>query len=206
MISDTEVKSILINQLKFKAEKLEKLEHYVKNVLLFNKKRNIISKNTEKDIWHRHILDSAQIIRFIEEKKCENIADLGSGAGFPGIVLAIYYSDFNFHVKLYEKSPLKSEFLRNISNKLNLKCNVLCKDVFKEKISSNYIVSRAFKKLPYILKISRENCNKNHKIILLKGRNAQDEIKKASQYKNFRYRLENSITNAESKILIVDSE
>lgn len=206
MISDKKVKNILKNHLNFEAEKLEKLEYFAKSVLLFNKKRNLISKSTEKDIWHRHVLDSAQLVKFIEVKKCKNIADLGSGAGFPGIVLAIYFSDFNFHVKLYEKSPLKSAFLINISQKLNLNCNVLCKDVFTEKISSNYIVSRAFKKLPHILKISRENCNKKHQIILLKGRNAQDEIKKAFQYKNFRYRLEKSITSKDSKILVVDVE
>ena len=206
MISETDVKRILAQKLKFDAQKIKKLENFVKNLLIFNKKRNLISKSTEKRVWDRHILDSAQLIKFIDPKNCTGIADLGSGGGFPGIILALYYQNYNFHVKLYEKSPVKSAFLSNISKILDLKCKIICSDVKSIKIDSSYVVCRAFRKLPYILNISRENCVKKHKIIVMKGKNAQQEINNTSQMKNYKYRLENSITDNDSKIIILNAE
>ncbi len=206
MTEVSNVKRILLKDLKFDAQKLEKLEYFEKKLLFFNKKRNLISKSTEKKIWHRHILDSAQLIKFIDDKKCTGIADFGSGGGFPGIVLAIFFQNYNFHVKLYEKSPIKSGFLTNISKKLNLKCRIICNDINNEEIDSNYIICRAFRKIPYILNISRENCVKKHKIIIMKGRSAQEEINNASQLKNYKYKLEKSITDKDSRIIIIDAE
>ncbi len=206
MISETDVKRILTQKFKFDALKIKKLDNFVKKLLIFNKKRNLIAKSTEKYVWDRHILDSAQLTKFIDDKECTGIADLGSGAGFPGIILAIYYQNYNFHVKLYEKSPLKSAFLSNISNKIGINCKVICGNVNSLKIQSNYIVCRAFKKLPHILNISRENCVKKHKIIVMKGKNAQEEINKASQIRNYEYRLENSITDINSKIIILNAK
>ena len=109
-------------------------------------------------------------------------------------------------MKLYEKSPIKSAFLSNISNILGLNCKIICNDINSVKIDSNYIVCRAFRKLSYILNISRENCVKKHKIIILKGRNAQKEINNTSKMKNYKYRLENSITDNDSKIIILNTE
>tara|TARA_S200000501_G_scaffold356684_1_gene379632 strand:- start:209 stop:829 length:621 start_codon:yes stop_codon:yes gene_type:complete len=206
LITESNVKSILVQNLKFDTLKIKKLDNFVKNLLIYNKKRNLIAKSTEKQVWVRHILDSAQIIKFIDDKNCTGIADLGSGGGFPGIILAIYYQNYNFHVKLYEKSPVKAVFLLNISKLLSLKCKIICSDVNSQKIESNYIVCRAFKKLPHILNISRENCVKKHKIIVMKGKNAQQEIKNTSQMTNYEYRLENSITDNNSKIIIMNAE
>lgn len=206
MITEAEVKRILAQNFKFNAQKIKKLDNFVKNLLIFNKKHNLIAKSTEKQVWDRHILDSAQLIKFIDTKNCTGIADLGSGAGFPGIILALYYQNYNFHVKLYEKSPIKSAFLSKISQILDLKCKIICNDVNSIKIDSNHIVCRAFRKLPHILNISRENCVKKHKIIVMKGKNAQKEINNTSQMRNYEYRLENSITDNDSKIIILNAE
>ena len=206
MITEFNVKRILLKDLNFNAQMIKKLDYFVNKILFFNKKHNLISKNTEKQIWDRHILDSAQIIKFIDVKDCSGIADLGSGGGFPGIILSIFFQNFNFHVKMYEKSPLKSAFLTNVSNILGLNCKIICNDINFVKIESNYIVCRAFRKLPYILNISRENCTKKHKIIIMKGRNAQQEINNTSKMKNYRYRLENSITDNDSKIIILNAK
>ena len=164
------LKEYSLKDLNFDAPKIKKLDNFAKKLIIYNKKHNLISKNTEKQIWDRHILDSAQLIKFIDVKNCSGIADLGTGGGFPGIILAIYFQNFNFHVKLYEKSPVKSSFLTDISNILGLNCKIIRNDVNSVKIDSNYIVCRAFKKLSYILNISRENCVKKHKIIILKGK------------------------------------
>ena len=206
MINETEVKKILVQNFKFDVQKIKKLDNFVKNLLIYNKKRNLIAKSTEKQVWDRHILDSAQLIKFIDIKNCTGIADLGSGAGFPGIILALYYQNYNFHVKLYDKSPIKSAFLSKISQELDLKCKIICRDVNSIKIDSNYIVCRAFRKLPHILNISRENCVKKHKMIIMKGKSAQEEINNTSQMGNYEYRLENSITDSDSKIIILNAE
>ena len=87
-----------------------------------------------------------------------------------------------------------------------MNCKIICSDINLVKIDSNYIVCRAFRKLPYILNISRENCVKKHKIIIMKGKNAQKEINNTSQMKNYKYRLENSITDNDSKIIILNAE
>ena len=97
MITESNVKRILLKDLNFDTPKIKKLENFVKKLLIYNKKHNFISKNTEKQIWDRHILDSAQLIKFIDVKSCSGIADLGTGGGFPGLILAIYFQYFNFH-------------------------------------------------------------------------------------------------------------
>ncbi len=205
MTSEGQVKRLLAEKLNFTTLMIKKLDKFVNVLLKHNSKHNFIGKSTESVIWHRHILDSAQIVKFIEAEKCNDIADFGPGAGFPGIVLAIFFNNFNFHVKLYEKSPVKSQFLASVIKNLNLKAKCINNDVKLENISSNYIVCRAFKPLPYILNISRENCINNHKIIILKGKSAQEEIKKAFKTEKFKYRLGKSITDNKSRIIIIDA-
>ncbi len=205
MILPGSLSLILRKDLNFSEKHISKLRFFARKLLEFNKSYNLISKSTENDLWNRHILDSAQLVNHIDTLKCDGIADLGSGGGFPGIVLAIFYDNFNFHVKLYEKSSVKAKFLKKIVNELNLKAKVMNIDVNLVKIDVNYITCRAFKKLPYILNISREKCIKKHKIIIMKGKNAQEEINKALKDVIFKYRLEKSITDKKSKIIILDA-
>ena len=205
MILPGSLSLILRKDLNFSEKHISKLRFFARKLLEFNKSYNLISKSTENDLWNRHILDSAQLVNHIDTFKCDGIADLGSGGGFPGIVLAIFYDNFNFHVKLYEKSAVKAKFLKKIVNELNLKAKVMNIDVNLVKIDVNYITCRAFKKLPYILNISREKCIKKHKIIIMKGKNAQEEINKALKDVIFKYRLEKSITDKKSKIIILDA-
>jgi len=148
-------------------------------------------------------LDSAQIVKYISFEDGKSLSDLGTGGGFPGIVLSIFNKNSKFHVKLYEKSNIKCDFLENIKNKLNLDCDVLGR-YQDEQISSEYVVSRAFKQLDEILRISREIVRVNHKLIVLKGKNAENEIKKLQQPLEFMYKLEKSLTDIDSRILVVD--
>jgi 16S rRNA (guanine527-N7)-methyltransferase len=201
-MQDKEVIKYLQNQLQFSSQSIEKLKIFVNALIIANKKHNFISKSTEAVIWHRHILDSAQLVKFIDFSK-GSLSDLGSGAGFPGLVLAIFNNNRDFHVKLFEKSPVKRAFLQEISNKLSI--NVEIKgNIYEESIDSNYIVSRAFKKLEVIIQVSREIVKKSHKTIVLKGQNAQEDLKKAFKREKYDYKLEDSITNNDSKIIIVD--
>ena len=193
----------LINKLSFSSDDLDKLSIFHDELLNFNKKYNLISKSTEDHIWSRHILDSAQIIKYIDFKDNNAVSDMGSGAGFPGIILSIYNKNPKFHVKLYEKSNIKCDFLENIKNKLDLDFDVYGR-YQDEEINSEYVVSRAFKQLGEILRISREIIKVNHKLIVLKGKNAENEINKLQQPLEFMYKLEKSITDDKSRILIVD--
>jgi len=201
-MQDKEVINILRNQLKFSSKSIEKLQIFVNALINENKKHNFISKSTETDIWHRHILDSAQLVKFIDFSK-GSLSDLGSGAGFPGLVLAIFNENKDFHVKLYEKSPVKREFLSEIRNKLSVKVEIKG-NVYDETVDTDYVVSRAFKKFELIIQVSREIVKKSHKLIVLKGQNAQEDLKKAFKSKKYPYKLEDSITNKDSKIIIVD--
>ena len=201
-MQDKEVINILRNQLKFSSKSIEKLQIFVNALINENKKHNFISKSTETDIWHRHILDSAQLVKFIDFSK-GSLSDLGSGAGFPGLVLAIFNENKDFHVKLYEKSPVKREFLSEIRNKLSVKVEIKG-NVYDETVDTDYVVSRAFKKFELIIQVSREIVKKSHKLIVLKGQNAQEDLKKAFKREKYPYKLEDSITNKDSKIIIVD--
>ena len=201
-MQDYEVINILHNQLKFRRKTIYDIKIFVDELLKANKKHNLISKSTENTIWHRHILDSAQLVKFIDFSK-GSLSDLGSGAGFPGMILALFNENKDFHVKLYEKSPVKRAFLEHISKKLLIKVEIIG-NVYEGSINTDYIVSRAFKKLEAIIQVSREIAKKSHKLIVLKGRNAQEDLKKAFIKEKYDYKLENSITNEESKIIIVD--
>jgi len=198
-----EVQLTLLNKLKFSKDDLDKLSILQEELLKFNKKYNLISRNTEAHIWDRHILDSAQIVKYIRFEDEKSLSDLGSGAGFPGLIIAIFNQNKGFHVKLYEKSNIKCDFLENIKNKLNIEFDILGR-YQDEEITSEYVVCRAFKKLEEILRISREIIKVNHKLIILKGKNAELEINKLLQPLEFMYKLEKSITDPTSKILIVD--
>ena len=184
--------NILKNKLKFSNKSILKLEKFHNYLLNYNRKYNLISKSTEKSIWERHFVDSAQILNHFDHKILRNIADFGSGAGFPGLVIAIFDQNKRFHVKLYEKSPVKRSYLRMIKTKLSLNLSVL-ENVYCHSIETDLIVCRAFKKLPEIIKISRE-------IV----KDAQREINKVSLDSNYSYKLKNSITDNDSKIIILD--
>ena len=201
-MQDSEVISILQNQLNYSAKNISDIKIFINELLKANKKHNFISKSNEKIIWHRHILDSAQLVKFIDFSN-GSLSDLGSGAGFPGLILAIFNKNKHFHVKLFEKSPVKRAFLKDISNRLSLKIEILG-DVYDHSINTDYIVSRAFKKLDLIIQVSREIAKKSHKLIILKGQNAQKDLKKAFKKEKYDYKLRNSLTNENSKIIIVD--
>ena len=201
-MQDHEVIKILQRQLNFSSKTISDIEILIDELLKANKKHNFISKSTENFIWHRHILDSAQLVKFIDFTK-GSLSDLGSGAGFPGLILALFNINKDFHVKLYEKSPVKRAFLEDISNKLSIRVQI-CGNIYDEVIDSEYIVARAFKKFEAMIQVSREIAKKSHKLIILKGQNAQKDLKKAFNQEKYDYKLENSITNKDSKIIIVD--
>ena len=197
-----EVINVLKNDLNFTDQAIEKLKEFTNLVLKENKRHNLIAKSTESQIWVRHVLDSAQLVKFIDFSS-NSLADLGTGAGFPGIVVEIFNKNKAFHVKLYEKSPVKTQFLIRVIKHLGLNAEVLG-DVRDEVLDTDIIICRAFKKLDRVIQVSREIAKKPHKLIILKGQNAQEELNKSLKIKKYPYKLEKSITNINSKIILMN--
>tara|TARA_B100000530_G_C15853909_1_gene446446 strand:+ start:83 stop:694 length:612 start_codon:yes stop_codon:yes gene_type:complete len=203
-MNKAEVINYLHKKLSFSKESTKKLETYENMLLDYNKSYNLIAKSTEVNLWERHILDSAQIIKYLPTNTKE-ISDLGSGAGLPGVILSIYDRNNTFHVKLYDKSSVKRQFLNKVLKKLDLNFEVK-KNIYEDDLDSDVIVARAFKKLPEILRISREIIKKPHKLIILKGKDAQSAINKVSMTQNYSYKVHKSVTDIDSRILIIDKK
>ncbi len=193
--------NILKKDLNFTDLSIDKLKMFANLVLKENKNYNLIAKSTENQIWVRHILDSAQLVKFIDFSS-NSLADLGTGAGFPGLVVEIFNKNKDFHVKLYEKSPVKRKFLMMVIEKLSLNAEVFG-DIREELLDSEILMCRAFKKLGQVIQVSREIAKKPHKLIILKGQNAQEELNNSLKTKKYSYKLENSITNRKSKIILM---
>jgi len=183
-------------------ETIDKLNIYKDFLILSNKKLNLIGKTTENSIYYRHFLDSAQIYNIINKKL--DIVDLGSGAGFPGLIIKLLMEDEKIDGKviLIEKSNKKSKFLLNVSNLLNLKIKIFSKKLEDYNFNNqNSVVSRAFKSTLDTLNILFKNISKIEEIVLLKGKTYQQEIDDAKKKYTFNVEKFKSITSDESYIL-----
>ncbi len=184
------------------------LENYSKAIISKNKQINLISKSTEKSIKQRHIEDSSQTIDFIDKNDITTCTDLGSGAGLPGIVLSILMKSKKplFKVIFYEKSYHKSNFLKEMTKKFNLNSEVHQKNIFDEKnLTTDVIISRAFKPLPIIFKIAETNFKNFKYIILFLGKSGKIHLDDARKFWNFDYEKKKSLTNKDSMIIKISN-
>jgi len=184
-------------------ETFPELEQFRQTIIEKNKVINLISKDSVNASKERHIIDSAQIIDLIDLNGSV-CTDIGSGSGLPGIVLAIIMkhkkSDMKF--KLYEKSFHKSNFLKEVTSKFNLNVEVFHKDIFNEKnLSSDIIVARAFKPLPVILKLLKNNFKFFNEVILFLGKSGREIIEEVTTEWKIKYEMKKSITSKDSIIL-----
>ena len=176
---------------------IEKISLYKEMLLDENERINLISKTTADDIEDRHFLDSIQLITLIGDK-AHSLVDIGTGAGLPGILLAIGGCK---SVYLVEKQTKKCDFLNRVNNKLGLDMNILnlrIEDIDDRQF--DYVVSRAFAKLNKIISITKNITHKKSKYILLKGKTFLDEIKSVNK-KRFNINYIDSITSPDSKII-----
>ena len=193
----------LIKLLQVSRETIESLNIFENLLLENNRKFNLISKSTENIIKTRHILDSAQVIDFVD-KNSKNCIDLGTGAGFPGIVLSILFKErkYPMRIDLYEKSPKKCQFLSKVVKRLNLNALVLEKNIFEQRnLEVGTIVARAFKPIQSIFRIITENFNNYKNLILFLGKNQKQTLLDASKVWEFEFKEQKSVTSADSLIL-----
>ena len=194
-----------LNDLNVSRETFLDFENYISMIIKKNEKINIISQNTssKKSIIERHIIDSAQIIDFVDFN-CNTTTDLGSGAGLPGIVVAIILKNMkkNMDVHLYEKSYHKSHFLREVSEKLNLNTKVFQKNIFEIKnLETGTVMSRAFKPMPVVLDLVYENFSKYKNLIFFMGKSGKKIFEKSKDDWSLEYIEKKSLTNEDSFLL-----
>ena len=187
-------------------ETIEKLNIYNDFLLENNKLLNLIGKTTENNVFSRHFTDSAQIYDLIDDKS--EIIDIGSGAGFPGVIIKILMDSKKIegNVVLLDKSPKKCKFLDDLSKKLGLKVeikNVKLENYKFYKIST--IISRAFKKAIETVDILFKNNEKIRSTILMKGKTYQQELEDAKKKYTFDLEKFRSITSDESCILKISN-
>ena len=194
-----------ISNLNVSRETCNELEDLISMILRKNQEINITSKKiSEKSlIRDRHIIDSAQIIDFVD-LNYNTTCDLGTGGGMPGLIVAIVMKEIknSMKVNLYEKSYHKCTFLKEVSKKLNLNTEVIQKDVFTVKnIETGTIMSRAFKPMPTILNLVNENFRKYKNIIFFMGRNGRKTLNDTLKEWELDYDERKSLTSEDSFIL-----
>ncbi len=208
MIDSNFIKNSKLSIQNVSRETLDELNKYSLSILRKNKDINLISLSTEKSINTRHIIDSAQTIDFIDKNDVKVCTDLGSGAGLPGIVLAILMKPKKpeFKVIFYEKSYRKSNFLKEISKKFKLNTEINQKNIFEQKnLQTDIIISRAFKPLPVIFEIASKNFKKFKYIILFLGKNGKKNLKETSKKWKFNYEEKKSLTSDESLVVKISN-
>ena len=185
-------------------ETITSLVKYEDLLVKANKGLNLIGNSTINQIWTRHFLDSYQVIDFIG-KNDDSLVDLGSGAGFPGLVLAVASKDrkIPLKIKLIEKSAKKVIFLKEIINELHLDAEVLHQNVLKQQINfmEDVFVARAFKPLKIIFQLIHSKAENWKKIIIFLGKTGKRELLEASKGWDIEYKHRMSVTSRDSLII-----
>jgi 16S rRNA (guanine527-N7)-methyltransferase len=194
-----------LNSLNVSRETYLDFELFISMLIDKNKDINIISEESSKNsiIRDRHIIDSAQIIDFIE-LNYSTTTDLGSGGGMPGIIIAIILKNIKKDIKvnLYEKSHHRSAFLRDVSRKLNLKTEVFQNNIFNlNKLETGTIMSRAFKPMPVVLDLVYENFLNFKNLIFFMGKNGKEVVENTLREWDLEFTEKKSLTSDDSFIL-----
>ena len=191
-------------------ETYEKFEIFYTTLVKWQNSINLISKSSIVNIWTRHILDSAQLYRYTKDIN-GNILDIGSGAGFPGMVLAMMG---NKNIKLVESDEKKCIFMREVArlSNTNIKIyNTRIEDL--EYTNPELITSRALARLDKLVEYSEKHMNKNikntnklPKMLFLKGKIYNDELMELKKKRQIKFEIHPSITNEEGKILYFNNQ
>ena len=186
-------------------ETFYQFDEFVSMIINKSAEINIVSrKNLTKElIIERHLIDSAQIIDFIDLNS-NTTSDLGTGGGMPGLIVAIIMKKIknSMKINLYEKSYHKSVFLKEVSKKLKLNTEIIQKDIFTVKnIETGTIMSRAFKPMPVILKLINENFIKYKNIIFFMGNSGRRILNESLKEWYLDYQEKKSLTSDDSFIL-----
>lgn len=181
-------------------ETLDRLELYAGLLREENERQNLVARGTLDSLWPRHILDSAQLVRF-EPCPGSSWVDIGSGAGLPGLVIACLVAG---PVTLVEPRRLRADFLGRASEVLGLSDRIRVLAAKAERVEGQFdvITARAVAPLDRLLEISHHLSTGNSRFVLPRGRGAQSELAAAMQAWQGAFHVERSVTDAESQILV----
>ena len=189
-------------------ETITSLKIYENLLIQANKRLNLIGHSTVNQIWTRHFLDSSQVIDFVD-KNDEAMADIGSGAGFPGLIIAILAKDrqIPLKIRLIEKSPKKVKFLKDVITKLKLDVKVSNENILEQdnELNEDLIISRAFKPLKIILELIHKNAKNWKKIFIFLGKTGQNELLRVSKNWDIEYKQRMIVSNSDSIIIEINN-
>ena len=186
-------------------ETLLKLRAYEASLQEWQNKFNLVSKSSLEDAWNRHFIDSMQLVKYIPQS-AQSLYDFGSGAGFPGMVLAIMAAEKTPYLKvsLIESIGKKTLYLKHVSEICSV--NV---EIFNQRIESlpknkvDVVTSRAMTSLSDLLGYAYPFCKKETVCIFPKGKKHQEEIDEAKKHWQFECQIHPSETSSEGVILVI---
>ena len=179
-------------------ETLERLERFAGLLRREAQHQNLISAATLDDLWNRHIVDSAQLVRF-ERKPGQSWVDIGSGAGLPGVVIACLVTG---PVTLVEPRKLRADFLQRIVDELSLNAEVITGKAEGVQGAFDLITGRAVAPLDRFLRMCAHLSTRNTQWVLPKGRTAVSELAEAQRSWHGVFHVKQSITDPESRIVV----
>ncbi len=198
-------KNEFVKSLNVSRETLNDFYEYKTLLSKWNEKINLVSKNTLENIWQRHFLDSGQIIKNVEASG-KRWVDVGSGAGFPGLVVALLLRDrkVDCDLVLVEKNPKKVLFLNEVIRKLHLSVEVVKDNIYTlDTLNADILTARAFSKLNNLIEIAFRHRKKEGICLFLKGENYRIELDKTLNNWFFDYDIIGSLTSSSGKIIRV---
>jgi 16S rRNA (guanine527-N7)-methyltransferase len=181
---------------------LDRLDRLAEMLRAENEQQNLVSSATLCEIWHRHIADSAQLLGLVPRGTDGPWLDLGTGAGFPGLVIAALRPDFD--VRLVESRRKRVEWLERARLALGLeRCQVMGSRLeLVEDFPAGVISARAFAPLPELFALSQRFSTERTLWLLPKGRSAAQELSQLSESKRRLFHVEQSRTNPEAGIIV----
>ncbi len=192
-----------------------RLEAYADLLRLWQKRINLVAPSTLPDLWHRHFADSAQLAALIRPHAFAQpagrplrLVDLGSGAGFPGLVLAILFRDLPVAVTLIDSDVRKCAFLREVARVTGVTVDITTGRIENSAIQStlqrfDVITARALAPLDRLLGHAAEYMAVDGRALFLKGRDSPREVAEAARHWQFEYELLPSLTDADARIVAI---
>lgn len=193
----------LISDFDVSRETMGRLSDFVNFLTTENEQQNLVSRGTLEAVWERHILDSAQLLRFAPASDVSWL-DLGTGAGFPGLIVGLFHQG---PVVMLEERKKRAEFLSQSAEILGIEGKVEIHCIKAERrVSAPFevISARAFAPLERLFELSHSFSTAKTRWVLPKGRNAASELEAAKSSWQGDFRLEESITDADARIIVAE--
>jgi len=201
-MTEAEARAWLVREFDVPRETLALIERFIDLLCEANRRHNLVAAATLGEVWNRHIADSAQLLRYAP---CSGLwVDLGSGAGFPGLIVALLHPG---PVILIEQRRLRAGFLEQTAADLGLerKVRILCANVRQADVGQCAVISaRAFAPLDRLFASALHLAADGTRWVLPKGRNAKTELEAARASWQGVFRLEPSVTDADASIIVAE--